>query len=100
MTTKKAFNRAEHCRRIASKGGRAVVAKHGREHMSRIGRKGFEATAKYFGSESRYKNWLAIKASHNYWKSTGLPPKYDFNGIPVFPMEPPLAPWDERYTPF
>lgn len=33
-----------HCRRIASLGGKAVVAKHGRDHMRRIGREGFERT--------------------------------------------------------
>ena len=101
MKTKKQFNRVDHCRSIAGKGGRALVAKHGRQHMSHIGRKGFEATArKYFRSEQDYKNWLAIKSAFNYWNSTGLPPKYDINGIPVFPTEPPPAPWEKGYTEF
>jgi general stress protein YciG len=35
--------RREHLRTIASKGGKSTVARHGREHMSRIGKKGFRA---------------------------------------------------------
>lgn len=36
--------RIAHLRAIASRGGKATVAKHGREHMSRIGKLGFIAT--------------------------------------------------------
>jgi guanyl-specific ribonuclease Sa len=35
--------RAAHCRSIASRGGKTTVERHGREHMSRIGKLGFQA---------------------------------------------------------
>ena len=49
-----------HLRRIASLGGKAVVEKHGTQHMAEIGRRGFEATVeKYFdGDPQAAKKWL------------------------------------------
>ena len=47
-----------------SEGGRATVAKHGREHMAEIGRRGFESfTAKYFaGDREAATSWLRTRA--------------------------------------
>lgn len=86
----KPFDRAEHCRRIASKGGRTTVARHGSSHMSAIGVKGFRATAKHFRSTRQYKIWLASMGAFAYWRSTTLPDTGKFSA------EPPPAPWDDR----
>lgn len=88
------FNRAEHCKRIASKGGKATVAKHGAEHMSAIGVKGFRSLAAKFRSVKEAKDWLARIGTYNYVKSTGLPDTGKFS------HERPLAPWESGYTEF
>jgi general stress protein YciG len=41
--------RGEHLPAQASEGGRAVVAKYGREHMAEIGRKGSRAVRRKYG---------------------------------------------------
>lgn len=88
-------------RQLGSKGGRATVERHGRAHMQTIGKKGFEQTGKkYFRSMQEYKLWLASLGSFVYWRDTGLPPKYDRTGNPIFPTNKPLAPWDDDYTEF
>ena len=47
-----AFDRAAHCRRIASKGGLAVVKKYGKTYMQNLGKKGFQSTCqKYFDGD-------------------------------------------------
>ncbi len=39
---------------IGARGGRATVARHGREHMRAIGRRGFAATvARHYGGDRR-----------------------------------------------
>jgi hypothetical protein len=86
----KPFDRKAHCRRIASKGGRTTVARHGSSHMSAIGVKGFQATAKHFRSTRQYKNWLASMGAFAYWRSVGLPDTGKFSA------ELPAAPWDDR----
>jgi hypothetical protein len=43
----------ERRRRAAAKGGRTTFERHGREHMSRIGRRGFRALAGRFGKSRR-----------------------------------------------
>lgn len=47
-----------------SKGGNAVVNKYGKEHMSRIGKKGFAATcAKYWhGDKEAFQTYLRRKS--------------------------------------
>lgn len=63
----------ENARELGTKGGRANVAKHGRSHMSNIGRKGFESTTKrYFqGSEHLHKQWLADEGRYQYFTVIG-----------------------------
>ena len=90
----KPFDRAAHCRRIAAKGGRATVARHGSEHMSNIGLRGFRATARHFRSVSEYKTWLAVMGGRVYALSVGLPTSEAKFG-PV-----PPAPWDADFTEF
>ena len=92
--SKKPFNRAEHCKRIASKGGRTTVARHGSSHMSAIGVKGFQATAKHFRSVTEYKLWLGSMGGFAYWRASGLP------NTGKFPSEPPPAPWDPNHIEF
>lgn len=95
------FDRAAHCRRIASKGGRATAQKYGREYMQQIGRKGFETTTKrYFQGEHHHIAWLTQTGLHNYWKSTQLPMKYTLDGLPVWPDEQPTHPAHKGYTHF
>jgi hypothetical protein len=55
-----AFDRAEHCRRIAASGGKRTAAKYGRSHMSRIGKAGFRATVETrgFSDAGAFINWL------------------------------------------
>lgn len=44
METQK-FDRANHCRNIASLGGQATVARYGRGYMQAIAKRGFQAYA-------------------------------------------------------
>lgn len=94
MSRKREFDRAAHCRRIASKGGRTTAARYGREHMSAIGRKGWlVTTARYFvGSERLHAAWLAAMGSHVYWRESGMVMKRDGDGRPVWPEEAPEHP--------
>lgn len=78
-----AFDRAAHCRRIASRGGRATVAKHGSSHMR-----------KYFRSASDYKLWLGSMGAAVYAQNSGLP------DTGKYPHERPPAPWDDGFTEF
>ncbi len=88
-------------KRIGSAGGRATVARYGREHMRAIGRKGFQSTThKYFRSEKEHKLWLANMGAYTYWRSTGLPMKRDHMGRGVFPDRPPAHPAHDDYTEF
>lgn len=94
------FDRAEHCRMIASKGGKALAERYGRDHMSRIGKAGFEATTKrYFQGKHDHVSWLISAGLHAYWKSTGLPMKMTVDGRAVWPEKCP-HPAHENYTPF
>lgn len=45
------------------KGGKALVEKRGRQHMSRIGRRGFAATVKkhFQGNAEAMTDWLSAK---------------------------------------
>ena len=83
-----AFDRAAHCRRIASSGGKATVEKHGRKHMSEIGKRGFETTTKrYFGGDKEaHKQYLIEELGHAYWKATGLGMKRDASGKRVWKL--------------
>lgn len=92
--SKEPFDRADHCRRIASKGGRTTVARHGSSHMSAIGVKGFLATAKHFQSMAHYKMWLADTGAHEGWRQTQLP------ATGKFASEKPTGPWDPDYVEF
>jgi hypothetical protein len=93
-TEQPTFDRAEHCRRIAARGGRQTVARHGRAYMSQIGRRGWEVTtARYFaGSERLHAAWLAAVGLHIYWRETGLAMKRDAAGRGVWPEESPVHP--------
>jgi general stress protein YciG len=88
------FDRAEHCRRIAAKGGKTTAARHGRGYMREIGRKGWlVTTARYFlGSERLHAAWLAAMGAHVYWRESGLEMKLDGDGRPVWPEEAPVHP--------
>jgi general stress protein YciG len=88
------FDRAAHCKQIAAQGGKTTVQRHGREHMSAIGRKGWlVSTARYFlGSERLHKQYLARLGAHVYWTQSGLSMKYDISGNPVWPEQPPTHP--------
>lgn len=95
------FDRAAHCRRIASAGGRATVARHGHDHMRRIGRRGWEQTTRrHFRSEHDHAIWLALMGAHVYWKHTSLPMRYDHNGHPIYPEHKPAHPAHKNYTEF
>lgn len=94
------FDRAAHCRAIASKGGAAVVAKYGRQHMQEIGRRGFDATTKrYFQSEAHHKAWLRDHCGYLYWEQTNLPMKHTSSGETVWPTKP-VHPSRDDYVPF
>lgn len=88
------FDRVEHCRRIASKGGRATVNKYGRAHMSEIGKRGYMVTVcRYFlGNDHLHNHWLAQAGLHAYWQASGLPMKRDADGNPIWPETPPVHP--------
>jgi general stress protein YciG len=88
------FNRKEHCKRIASLGGKATVNKHGRQHMAEIGKRGFMVTTcRYFlGNDWLHKRWLSAAGTFNYWQSTGLTMKRDMDGQPIWPESMPLHP--------
>lgn len=75
-------NAAKH----GSKGGRETVKRHGRDHMSRIGKDGYQAVIdKHFGGdESAYKKHLAEQCGWNYWRQSGRPMKYDRSGRPIW----------------
>lgn len=84
----------EYYRQLGRKGGLATVAKHGRRHMSQIGRRGFEATTElYFdGDEELHKRFLARMGQHVYWVSTSIPMKWTRNGRPLWPERMPVHP--------
>jgi hypothetical protein len=44
MTQEQIERRAENCRKIAAKGGKAVAERRGAEYMSEIGKRGFQKT--------------------------------------------------------
>ena len=95
------FDRAAHCRRIATLGGRATVARYGHEHMRKIGRLGFEATTRrHFRNEIHHKLWLVEMGYHVYWRNTGLPMKYTASGYSIWPEQKPVHPAHEGYVPF
>lgn len=92
---------ADYYRRIGRKGGLATYKKYGSSYMSRIGKKGWLATTtRYFRSELEHKMYLIEMGLFNYWKSTNLPMKYDKNGLPVWPSQPPIHPAHSNYTHF
>lgn len=87
----------EFYRRIGSKGGRATVARHGRAHMSEIGRRGYMVTTcRYFlGNDQLHNRYLARMGAHVYWRDSGLPMKHDANGKPIWPQDMPQHPaWE------
>jgi hypothetical protein len=43
------FDRTEHCRRIGAQGGQTTAARHGRWHMSAIGKAGARSTIRTHG---------------------------------------------------
>lgn len=94
MDSSTVFDRREHCRRIASKGGQTTAQRHGRAHMQRIGRRGFEVTtARYFAGQGRlHVAWLVAAGLHAYFSSTGLAMKYAVDGTAVWPETPPTHP--------
>lgn len=92
--SKNKFDRAEHCRKIASMGGKATAAKYGPAHMSAIGVKGFRATAAKFRSVRDYKLWLGSMGAAVYWEMSDLP------DTGKFPVNRPLAPWQDGYVEF
>lgn len=78
------------------------MKKHGRTHMQEIGKKGFAATTnKHFqGDAGSHKEWLIQTGLFNYWSSTSIPMKRDFNGHPVWPDEKPIHPANGNWVPF
>lgn len=89
----------EFYRRIGSKGGKQTFARHGHEHMSRIGRKGFDATTeKYFRNEREHKLFLAEMGAYTKRKSADL--KYARDGVPIFPDQKPTHPAHRDFTEF
>jgi hypothetical protein len=94
------FDRAAHCRSIASRGGLATVAKYGRSHMSKIGRHGFDVTTeRYFQGEAHHKAWLRDHCGYLYWEQTGLAMKHTLSGETVWPTKP-VHPSRPDYVPF
>lgn len=92
--TQATFDRAAHCRRIASKGGRATYERHGGRHMQRIGRRGWEVTtARYFAADPLlHITWLTTAGAFAYFSHTGLQMKYTVDGRSVWPAELPTHP--------
>lgn len=88
------FDRAAHCRQIASKGGKATVARYGRTHMSTIGKRGYMVTTcRYFlGSDKLHNRWLVAAGAAVYWQSSGLPMKRTQSGEPIWPENVPTHP--------
>lgn len=62
------FDRAAHCRKIARKGGLAVVAKHGTSYMRQIGARGFRVAVDLGWGEM-----LAAKLGDAYQAKFGRP---------------------------
>jgi len=90
-------NAAQHGR----KGGKVTAERHGREHLSEIGRRGFHAHAeKWFGSIEAYKQHLAERCAYNYWRQTDRPMKRDRDGRPVWPTRKPVHPSVKDGIPF
>lgn len=91
------FNR-DNASKCGKKGGRTTVRKHGRQHMSKIGRKGFEQTTNlYFGGdENAHKEYMAEMGRWQYFTQTGLRLKHDRDGNPIFrrPQHPANKPGD------
>ena len=92
--TQSTFDRAAHCRAIASKGGRATYERHGRRHMQRIGRRGWEVTtARYFAADPLlHITWLTTAGAFAYYSHTGLQMKYTRDGQPIWPDTVPTHP--------
>lgn len=92
--TQSTFDRAAHCRAIASKGGRTTYERHGRRHMQRIGRRGWETTtARYFAADPLlHITWLTTAGAYAYFSHTGLTMKYTREGRAVWPEELPPHP--------
>lgn len=88
------FDRAAHCRAIASKGGKTTVNRYGRAHMQAIGRRGWEATTRrYFAGNGRlHVTWLVTAGLYNYFSQTNLQMKHDVNGRPIWPDTAPIHP--------
>lgn len=92
----------EYYRQLGSKGGRATVEKHGRGHMSKIGKQGFQATTdKYFqGQRAYHLSWLRRAGAYAYFKMTGLSPKSSIDGLPIWGTKPPHPAHEETDLPF
>lgn len=75
-------------------GGLATSQKYGKEHFSRIGKKGFQATTdKHFqGQRAYHLSWLRQSGLHAYWSSTGLSMKRDLDGRAIWPETKPIHP--------
>jgi len=88
------FDRAAHCRAIASKGGQTTHQRHGRAHMQAIGRRGWETTTRrYFAGNGRlHVQWLITAGLFNYFSQTNLTMKYTIAGRPVWPDAAPTHP--------
>lgn len=88
------FDRAAHCRRIASAGGRQTVSRHGRGHMARIGARGWRATTdRYFaGLDQLHRQWLATVGAYQTWRASGLAMKRDRHGRGIWPETMPAHP--------
>lgn len=102
MNFKNDQEKREYFRKLGSRGGKATVKKHGRSHMREIGKKGFAATTKkhFQGDVGSHKEWLIKIGNFNYWSSTNIPMKRDFNGTPVWPDEKPTHPANGNWVPF
>ena len=84
----------ENAREMGSKGGRATVRKHGKQHMSQIGKAGKNRVVElYFdGDEAAFINWFTELGLYNYWSSTNIQMKRDFAGNPIWPESKPVHP--------
>lgn len=81
-----AAERAAHCRKIASSGGRSTYEKYGATHMAKIGRFGQSAwIARYFaGDRAAAHRYLGDMGARVYANMTQLPKKYTVDGFPVW----------------